>query len=123
MTYLKFAFDHQNYARYNTYQNVYLSNMKQSDHPSFQDLKLKGIGGGITGDKFSAIHGDLMTELFNRKTKDTSGPFRCGFSTDIDAVNTWINTIHIHALLRKSLQSTKKLHLEASNCIINMSKV
>ena len=132
MTYLTFAFDHQNYARYNTSQNVYLSNLKQSDHPTFQDLKLKGIGGSLTGDKFSAIHGDLMTEQFNRETKGTSGPFRCGFSTDIEGVNTWVNTIHIHALLRKSLhkvvhmktlQRTKKLHLEASNCIINISKV
>ena len=80
-----------------------MSNLKQSDHPTFQDLKLKGIGGSLTGDKFSAIHGDLMTELFNRETKGTSGPFRCGFSADIDGVNTWVNTIHINALLRKRL--------------------
>ena len=54
-----------------------------------------------------------MTELFNRETKGTSGLFRSGFSTDIDAVNTWVNTIHIHALVRKSLH--KVLHMKTSS--------
>ena len=113
MIYLAFAYDHHNYARYNTYQNVYLSYLKQIDHPAFHDLKSKGIGGSITGDKFSAIHGDLFTELFNKETKGTAGPFRSGFSTDIDAVNCWVNTIHIHTLLRKELH--KCLHIKTSS--------
>ena len=50
--YLAFAYGHQNYARYNIYQNVYLSHLKQIDHPAFHDLKNKGIGGRITGEKF-----------------------------------------------------------------------
>ena len=79
---------------------------------SFQELKIKGMSGSLTGDTFSAIHGDLMTELFNRETKGTSGPFRSGFSTDIDAVNTWVNTIHIHAMLRKGLH--RLLHMKTS---------
>ena len=33
--YLAFAYDHQNHARYNTYQNVYLFHLKQIDHPAF----------------------------------------------------------------------------------------
>ena len=57
-----FAYDHQNYSRYNSYQNVYLTHLEQTDHEAFQQLKLKGIGGSITGDKFSAIHGDLVME-------------------------------------------------------------
>ena len=32
---LAFAYDHQSYACYNTYQNVYLSSFKQIDHPAF----------------------------------------------------------------------------------------
>ena len=88
MTCLSFAYDHHNYARYNTHQSVYLSYLKQSNHVVFQQLQSKGMGGSITGDKLLAIHGDLITELFNKETKETSGPFRCGFSTDIDSVNT-----------------------------------
>ena len=76
LTYLAFAYDHQNYARYNTYQNVCLSNPKQTDHPAFHDLKTKGIGGSIIGETFSAIHDDLFTELLNKETKSTAGSFR-----------------------------------------------
>ena len=36
MIYLPFA-----NARYKTYQNVYLSHLKQIDHPAFHDLKPK----------------------------------------------------------------------------------
>ena len=64
--YLAFAYEHQNYEHYNTYQNVYQSYLKQIDHPAFHDLKTKGICRSKTGEKFSAIHGDLFTELFNR---------------------------------------------------------
>ena len=66
MIYLAFSYYHQNYSRYNTYQNAYLSHLKQIDHPAFHDLKTKGIGGSITEEKFSAVHGDLFTELFNK---------------------------------------------------------
>ena len=63
---------------YNTYQNVYLSGLKQLDHPAFHDLKTKGIGGSMAREKFSAILGDLFIELFNKETKSTAGPFRYG---------------------------------------------
>ena len=111
--YLAFAYDHQNYERYNTYQNVYQSYLKQIDHPAFHDLKTKGICRSKTGEKFSAIHGDLFTELFNKETKSTAGPFRSGFSTEIDAVNCWVNTIHIHTLLRKELH--KCIHMKSGS--------
>ena len=41
--YLAFAYDYQNHERYNTYQNVYQSCLKQIDHPAFHNLKTKGI--------------------------------------------------------------------------------
>ena len=113
MIYLAFAYDHQNYARYNTYQNVYLSHLEQTDHPEFHVLKIKGIGGNITGEKFSAIHGNLFTEFFNKETKSTAGPFRSGFSADSDAVNCWVKTIHIHTLLRNELH--KCLHMKTGS--------
>ena len=39
-------------------------------------------------DVFSAIHGDLVTELFNKEIKGTCGPFPCMFNTNTDSVNT-----------------------------------
>ncbi len=46
---LVFSFNHQNYARYCSYQHVYLHSLQQQDHPAFQELKVKGIRGSITG--------------------------------------------------------------------------
>ena len=52
---------------------------KQTDHSAFHDLKTKGIGGSITGDNISGIHGDLFREQFIKETKSTAGLFRSGF--------------------------------------------
>ena len=98
MNYLAFAYDHQNYAHYNTSKFLPIPSQTNRYHPAFHDLKTKGTGGSITGEKCSAVHGDLFTELFNKESKSTAAPFRSGFSTDIDAVNCWVNTIHIHTL-------------------------
>ena len=51
--------------------------------------------------EISAVHGDLFTELFNKETKRTAGLFHSVFSTDVNTVNCWVNTIHIHVLLKK----------------------
>ena len=93
---LVFVFGHPNYARYCSYQHVYLESLRSNDHPSFKDLLLLGFGASRSGDTFSSVHGDLITEFFNKETKSTAGPFRAGFSTDINAVNNWVKTIHIH---------------------------
>ena len=85
MIYLAFAYDHQNYAHYNTYQNVYLSHLRETEHPVFQDLKTKGISGGITGAKFFAICGDFFAEFFRKENKGTSSPFCSRFSADMNA--------------------------------------
>ena len=113
MIYRAFAFYHPNYARYCSYQHVYLQGMKTERHPAYLDLMKRGFGASLTGDKFSAIHGDLVTEPFNKECKGTSGPFRAGFSTNIDAVNTWVKTIHIHSLVRSTMR--KQLQLKTSS--------
>ena len=59
---------------------------------------MKGISGNITWENYSAIHDDLFTESFNKEAKGTADPFRFEFSTDIDVVNYWVNTIHIHTI-------------------------
>ena len=86
--------------------------MEQQNHPAIQDLKTPGFGGSISGEPFSSIHGDLITELFNKATKGTRGPTRAGFSTNREAVNEWIVTIHIHGKVREEFR--KLLMLKTS---------
>ncbi len=95
-----FAFDHQNYARYLSYQHVYLSDLKLTNNAAYQDLCIRGFGANYSGDTFANVHGDLVTEYFNKETKGTAGPFRLGYSTNLDVFNKWANNIHIHAKLR-----------------------
>ena len=57
----------------------------------------------MTGENVSRVHGDSFTELFNKEIKSTAGSFCSGVSTDTDAVNCCVNTIHINMLLRKEL--------------------
>ena len=104
-----FAFDHINYARYMSFQHVYLSDLEAKGDPAIDNLIKRGIGESLSGDKFSSIHGDLITEVFNGKTKRQAGPHRSGFSTNVDAVNTWIKTTHIHAKLGKKFNDTIRL--------------
>ena len=93
---LIFAFDHVNYARYNTYQHLLLTNLKNDSDDAYNNLVSHGFGCTTTRGRFSTKHGDLETEHFNRETKGTAGPFRSGYSTNIHTVNCWIKTAHIH---------------------------
>ena len=68
-----------------------------------------GIGESLSGDNFSSILGDLITEVFNGETKQQAGPHRSDFSTNVDAVNTWIKTTNIHTKLRKKFNDTIRL--------------
>ena len=107
---LVFAFDHVNYARYNTYHHVFLTNLKNTNHQACTDLTKYGFGCTRTEkERFSTKHGDIETEHFNRETKGTAVPFRSGYSTDIDAVNRWVKTSHIHTRLRKAVKKNFRL--------------
>ena len=112
---LVFAFDHVHYARYNTYQHVLLSSMQRNNEDGFKDLSIYGHGSTSTGLPFSAIHGDLVTEHFNRETKGTAGPFRSGFSTDLRALNRWIKTSHIHSKLRVAVKKKFRLYTSSTH--------
>lgn len=119
MVNLCFAFDHVNYARYLTYQHVYLGKLQQDNHPAIEDLRVRGLGGSLSGSNFSTIHGDLITEVFNGQTKSQAGPHRSGYSTNTDAVDNWITTTHIHAKIRKKMNdqinlSTSSVHKETT---------
>ena len=96
-----------------------LRSWQDEQSPAFKDLNELGFGASITGDKFSAIHGDLHTELFNREAKGTAGPYRSSFSTSVNAVNTWITTSHIHSKIRVALKQqlflkTSSVHKEST---------
>ena len=82
---------------------------EEREHRTIQREKEKGFGASLTGDVFSTIHDDLVTELFNKETKGTSDAFRCGFNTNTVSVNTWVNTIHIHVMLKVALRQQLRL--------------
>ena len=106
---LVFAFDHVNYARYKSYQHVLLMEKKRMDTEAYRDLLIYGFGTSLTGSSFSGLHGDLLTELFNKETKGNAGPFRSGYSTKVKSVNTWVRTSHIHCEIRSELKEKLKL--------------
>ena len=110
---LVFGFDHIHYARYVSYQHLYLSQLSTSNNEAYGDLMACGFGASISGQTFSSIHGDLVTEYFDKTTKGTAVPFRAGFSTNIGAVNNWVKTIHIHSKLKNSFRNL--LHVKTSS--------
>ena len=70
----------------------------------YQELSTNGYSASLSGASFGGIHGDLLTEWFNKETKGTAGPFRSGYSTDVKTVNTWIRTSHIHCEMRSEMK-------------------
>ena len=100
-----FAFDHINYARYLTVQHVELEKIELNNKDAWEDLKTNGCGGSLSGDKFSTIHGDLITETtINRKVKVRGGPMRGGYSTSLPNIDTFIKTSHLMAKIRRKMK-------------------
>eukprot|EP00794_Sanderia_malayensis_P016352 gene16352-17996_t len=100
-----FAFGHPNYSRYLTYQHVRLLDIKSTERMVWDDLVKNGFGGSLSGEPFSTIHGDLITETtINREVKVKGGPMQGGFSTDVKTVDTFLKTSHIIADLRGKLK-------------------
>ena len=95
-----FAFDHINYARYLSYQQVYLRSIEANNSLVLSHLKEWDFGRSLSGQPFSTIHGDLVNDIFNGQTKRQTGPHASAFSTNIDRVNDWVNAAHIHAQIR-----------------------
>ena len=108
---LFFAFDHVHYARYNSFQHIYLKHLQTTKTNAFNDLCIQGYGATSTGDPFSAIHGDIVTEHFNRETKGTAGPNRAGYIEN--TVNKWIMTSHIHIVI--SLKKRMKVYTSSTH--------
>ena len=100
-----FAFGHPNYSHYLTYQHDRLLDIKATESMVWDDLVKNGFGGSLSGEPFSTIHGDLITETtINREVKVRGGPMQGGFSTDVKTVDTFLKTSHIVADLRGKLK-------------------
>ena len=79
-----FAFGHMNYARYLTFQHVNLQNVKVNCPDSWEDLVQNSFGGSLSGEPFSTIHRDLITETtINHEVKVRRGPMQSGYSTNV----------------------------------------
>ncbi len=111
-----FAFGHPNYSRYLSFQHVKLVDIKRNHTAIWEDLSQNGYGGSISGEPFSTMHGDLITETtINREVKTRGGPMQGGFSTDITAVDTFMKTSHIVANLRVKLKERLKVFTKSSH--------
>ena len=100
-----FAFDHPNYCRYLTAQHVNLSALSTQKSETWEDLLANDFGGSMSGELFSTIHGDLITETtINREVKVRGGPMRGGYSTSEENTDAFIKTSHIMATVRSKLK-------------------
>lgn len=105
-----FAFGHINYARYLTYQHVMLANLHKTNPTTWNELKENAFGGSLTGDSFSTVHGDFITEVtVNREVKVRGGPMQGGFSTSLKAEDAFIKTNHLMAKVRAALNEKFKI--------------
>ena len=118
-----FAFNHINYAQYMSFQHVYLQDLEAKGDPAIENLIKQGIRQSLSGNKFSSIHGDLITKVFNSKTKRQTGPHRSGFSINVDVVNTWTKTTHIHTKLQKKFNDTVRLTTDSHHKETTQSKM
>ena len=109
-----FTFDHINYSRYLTYQQVYLRTLQSKQRKAVIDLDEQVLGGSLLGLPFTSLHGDLITEILNGQTKRQAGELAAGFSIDINKVTDWVRTAHIHVKIRCT--STEKIKLQANSC-------
>ena len=108
-----FASNHINYARYLTIQHDNFEKIQIEKPTAWEHLLNVGFGGSITGQSFSTIHGDLITETtINREVKVRGGPMRGGYSTSFEANDAFIKTSHLMAKIRGKLK--EKLNVLSS---------
>ena len=100
-----FAFNHPNYSRYLTHSHILLSNLKTDDPDAYEDLSLYGPGVSLSGNVFSSIPGDLVTEIGpNRESKIRGGPMRGGYSKSPENVDEFYKNSHKLAKLRRHVK-------------------
>ena len=97
-----FAFNQIKYARYASYQQVYLRELQSINSNAMVNLAQCGFGDSVSGYLFFCVH-VIITNILNKQTKRQKCPHCARFSTDIAKVNTWVATSHIHAKVRQNL--------------------
>ena len=100
-----YGFDQVNYARWVTYQHVYLSTMKKRISPAYKELKEVEFTASQCVGVFNAGPGDYICEEQNAKAKQSGNQSKAGFMKNIASFNTWIRTrdisIDIQTFLEK----------------------
>ena len=110
---LLFAFSHQYYVQYLSQHHVGLTNLSFTKPQAFSDLEIFGPGVSLSGNKFSTIPGDLVTEVaIYREVKVRVGPMRGGHSASINAENFILNS-HMLPKLKKELKNKINLKTES----------
>ena len=97
-----FAFNQIKYARYASYQQVYLRELQSINNNAMVNLVQCGFGDSLSGYLFFCVH-VIITNILNKQTKRQECPHSARFSTYIGKVNTWVATSHIHAKVRQHL--------------------
>ena len=127
---LMFAFHYIHYV--GTLHTSTLNNLlrKGCEDSIVKDLIKVRHGASCSGDTFSIIHGDLVTENFKKKRKELLAlSHQIVVMTFIYAVNKWMKTSHIHSrckqccgrnLICLPFKFIKKLHQEIKAWILSM---
>ena len=77
----------------------------------------------MSGEPFSTIHGDLITETtINREVKVSGGPMQGGYSTSEQTTDTFIKTSHIMAKFRATLKERLDILTSSTHKEINMGQ-
>ena len=112
---LLFAFSHQSYLQFLTQDHIQLTDLSFTKPQAFSDLKIFGPGDSLSGNKFSTIPGDLVTEVaIYREVKVRGGPMRGGHSASINAENFILNS-HMLVKLKKELKKKMNLKTESNH--------
>ena len=84
-----------NSSRYGICQGALLEYFRNISYAPHHDLLVKGSGGSLTLETFSAIPGNIIPEIFNKETEVRSGPFGSRSSANtifarVSAFGAWI---------------------------------
>ena len=111
---LAHGFDHVNYARWGTYQHMYLSTMKKNNSPVYKELKEAGFTASQSGGVFNAVPGDYICERQNAEAKHSGSRSKAGFMKNTAGFNTWIRTRHIAIEMQTFLETTLGMKVKPS---------
>ena len=110
---LLFMLDHPRYARHVTYQHVFMSSLKKNNDIQYRSLEEQGFGASYSGNSFTNVHGDLVTEYANKEMKGSTGPFRNGNSTIEKHRRKYQSLSHTYIKIKTTVR--ERLNLKTPN--------